>query len=453
MSTILEIRGLQKSYAGRSALKGIDFSVDRGQIISVLGPSGCGKSTLLQLIAGLQQPDGGEIRLRGEAVSTASRLVPPEKRGINMVFQDYALWPHMSVYDNIAYGLKRKRTAPADIRARVEELLRLLRLEQMSDRLPAQLSGGQQQRVAIARALATQPDLLLLDEPMSNLDMRLRIEMRTELSYLLRKLGTTVFHVTHDPEEAFAMADRLVIMRSGGIDQIDSPEACYRRPATASVAGLLGAGNRLAGPAAAGVAGPAIATPVGLVRGLAAADWPAGAGVAGAADGRPEAVAGSAIALFRPDAAAWEGEADAAEAGRRDGVPGSGARRANASGGAAGTVRAGAAVAEGTRAVAARPDALVGGGAVAVRTAAPTVDSSVAVLADAPAADGGVNRLAAVIVHSAFEGSRWRVLAETEGGGLLALFHHEPLAAGARGWLRFPVAETYLYPAAAGSER
>lgn len=387
MNPILEIRQLHKSYGGQPALRGIDFSVSRGQIISVLGPSGCGKSTLLQLIAGLQQPDGGEVRLRGEAVSTASKLVPPEKRGINMVFQDYALWPHMSVYDNISYGLKRKKAASADIRAKVEELLRLLHLEPFQGRLPAQLSGGQQQRVAIARALATQPDLLLLDEPMSNLDMRLRIEMRTELSYLLRKLGTTVFHVTHDPEEAFAMADRLVIMRSGGIDQIDSPEACYRRPATASVASLLGAGNRLAGSVAEDGAAPAIRLDGAIVAGRTASDWSAR---------RP---AGPAIALFRPDAAAWETED---------------ARASDPSEEVAAGAEAGAA------------------GSCAV-----------------PA----FNRLAARIAHSAFEGNRWRVLAETGTGGMLSLFHHEPLKAGTRGWLRFPVDETYLYPADAGSER
>ncbi|WP_217597679.1 ABC transporter ATP-binding protein, partial [Cohnella sp. GbtcB17] len=160
MNPILEIRQLHKSYGGQPALRGIDFSVSRGQIISVLGPSACGKSTLLQLIAGLQQPDGGEVRLRGEAVSTASKLVPPEKRGINMVFQDYGLWPHLSVYDNISYGLKRKKAASADIRAKVGELLRLLHLEPFQGRLPAQLSGGQQQREAVARALAAQPALL-----------------------------------------------------------------------------------------------------------------------------------------------------------------------------------------------------------------------------------------------------------------------------------------------------
>ncbi|WP_338026262.1 ABC transporter ATP-binding protein [Cohnella algarum] len=348
--TILEVEGLGKAYGSHAALKGVDFGVAQGEIISVLGPSGCGKSTLLQLIAGLQQPDAGEIRLRGETVSSKSKLVPPEKRRINMVFQDYALWPHMSVYDNVSYGLKRKKASAAAIEEKVNGLLQLLHLEGFENRLPAQLSGGQQQRVAIARALATEPDLLLLDEPLSNLDMRLRIEMRTEMSYLFRKLGTTVFHVTHDPEEAFAMADRLIIMRNGAIDQIGRPQSCYGLPATPSAASLLGAGNRLSGKAeseradgevaAAAEAGTGAGsrTDAGSEAGTereggagARAERQGGAAGAGAeADsipfaGRtvaartgksvlrgvsPERPAGSAEVydiLFRPEAASWEG--------------------------------------------------------------------------------------------------------------------------------------------------
>ncbi|GIO16686.1 ABC transporter ATP-binding protein [Cohnella xylanilytica] len=360
MIPILEANGLRKSFGGHPALRGINFSVAGGEIISVLGPSGCGKSTLLQLIAGLQQPDEGEIKLRGETVSSASRLIPPEKRRINMVFQDYALWPHMTVYDNIAYGLKRKKASSADIRAKIESLLGLLHLGGLEDRLPAQLSGGQQQRVAIARALATEPDLLLLDEPLSNLDMKLRIEMRTEMAYLFRKLGTTVFHVTHDPEEAFAMADRLIIMRNGASDQIDEPQSCYRLPATRSAAALLGAGNRLAGKAVAGDT-PAIRIGEGdaasLLRGTAPGDWSGDA---------------AAEALFRPDAAVWEEDA-------------SGSPR----------------------------------------------DS---------------NRLAVRVVHSSYEGNRWRVLAETESGGRVAFFRTEPLASGTSGALTVSVSDLYLYP-------
>lgn len=244
-ASLLEIRGLTKSYGSFHALNKVSFEMREGEIISVLGPSGCGKSTLLQLVAGLASPDGGEISLRGETIASVNTMVPPEKRNVNMVFQDYALWPHMNVFDNIAYGL-RKMTR-SEKQARVTELLKLLHLEGLEQRLPPQLSGGQQQRVAIARTLATRPRLLLLDEPLSNLDMRLRIEMRTEMAYLFRQLGTSVFHVTHDPEEAFSMADRLLILRSGAIDQMGTPEECFSRPASPWVASLLGAINRLPG--------------------------------------------------------------------------------------------------------------------------------------------------------------------------------------------------------------
>ncbi|MFF2885291.1 ABC transporter ATP-binding protein [Paenibacillus sp. NPDC057967] len=244
---LLDISDVSKSYGNFQALKSISLTMQQGEIISVLGPSGCGKSTLLQLVAGLSQPDGGTIRLGGDIVATAKSLVPPEKRGVNMVFQDYALWPHMSVMDNIEYGLKRMKLGKEEMNVRVGELLNLLHLEGLEKRLPPQLSGGQQQRVAIARALATRPKLMLLDEPLSNLDMRLRVEMRTEMAYLFRKLGISVFHVTHDPDEAFAMADRLLIMRAGRIDQLDTPEQCFKRPASRWSASLMGAFNTLKG--------------------------------------------------------------------------------------------------------------------------------------------------------------------------------------------------------------
>ncbi|NBD26813.1 ABC transporter ATP-binding protein [Paenibacillus glycinis] len=244
---LLSARFLSRSYGAFQALKGISFDMRPGEIISVLGPSGCGKSTLLQLVAGLLQPDGGELLLNGALIGSSRTMLPPEKRNVNMVFQDYALWPHLSVYDNIAYGLRRKRMARGDIDRTVGELLELLRLAGLEKRLPPELSGGQQQRVAIARALATRPQLLLLDEPLSNLDMRLRVEMRTEMAELFRKLGTSVFHVTHDPEEAFSMADRLLIMRAGQIDQIGTPEECYNRPASRWVCSLLGGINSLKG--------------------------------------------------------------------------------------------------------------------------------------------------------------------------------------------------------------
>ena len=219
--------------------------MEEGEIISVLGPSGCGKSTLLRIIAGILPLDEGVVRIRGQEVSGAHHSLPPEKRGINMVFQDFALWPHMKVEDNITYGLKIQKIAKEECRHRVDEMVGLLHLDGLLNRYPAELSGGQQQRVAIARALVTKPSIVLLDEPLCNLDIQLRIEMRTEMSYLFHKLKTTVFHVTHDPSEAFAMADRIIIMNRGKIDQADSPRGCYERPGTALVAGLLGAGNDL----------------------------------------------------------------------------------------------------------------------------------------------------------------------------------------------------------------
>ncbi|WP_261800321.1 ABC transporter ATP-binding protein [Paenibacillus sp. PAMC21692] len=287
-SVLLDMQDVSKQYGAFRALDGISFQMKEGEIISVLGPSGCGKSTLLQLVAGLAKPDGGAIRLGGKVIASPQTMMPPEKRGINMVFQDYALWPHMNVEDNIAYGLHR--LSKEEKRERVSELLKLMRLEGLAHRLPPQLSGGQQQRVAIARALATRPKLILLDEPLSNLDMRLRIEMRAEMAYLFRRLGTSVFHVTHDPEEAFSMADRLLIMRKGNIDQIGTPQECFSRPASRHAASLLGAINRLQGTKEGTSGGTAIRLPSdGAIYGISGAE---------AAD----AQVGSAMELlFRPE--------------------------------------------------------------------------------------------------------------------------------------------------------
>lgn len=268
--SLLTANALTKSYGAFQALKGISFDMREGEIISVLGPSGCGKSTLLQLVAGLSKPDSGTLSLGEEIIASPSVMLPPEKRGVNMVFQDYALWPHMKVIDNIAYGLRRSKMGREAIQQRVQELLAMLHLEGLEHRLPPQLSGGQQQRVAIARALATRPKLMLLDEPLSNLDMRLRVEMRTEMAYLFRKLGISVFHVTHDPDEAFAMADRLLILRNGQIDQIGTPQQCFTRPASRWAASLLGAYNNLRGQVV--HQGPETAIRIGssLVQGLLA---------------------------------------------------------------------------------------------------------------------------------------------------------------------------------------
>ncbi|WP_083682450.1 ABC transporter ATP-binding protein [Paenibacillus sp. FSL A5-0031] len=270
LKPLLAASGLMKSYGSFQALKGISFDMREGEIISVLGPSGCGKSTLLQLVAGLSKPDGGQLKLGDEIIASPSVMMPPEKRGVNMVFQDYALWPHMNVFDNIAYGLHRSKMARADIQQRVQELLAMLHLEGLERRLPPQLSGGQQQRVAIARAIATRPKLMLLDEPLSNLDMRLRVEMRTEMAYLFRQLGMSVFHVTHDPEEAFAMADRLLILRNGQIDQMGTPQQCFTRPASRWAASLLGAINGLRGEVINGDSGSAVRIGSSIIHGLLA---------------------------------------------------------------------------------------------------------------------------------------------------------------------------------------
>ena len=245
METMLEIKEVRKSYGKKEILKGINLSVGEGEIISVLGPSGCGKSTLLNTIAGILPLDEGSISIHGEVVSGKNKMVPIEKRNINMVFQDFALWPHMTARDNILYGLKTRKAEKKEMESRLKEVVSLLHLEGLLDQYPSELSGGQQQRVAIARALITKPAIVLLDEPLCNLDIQLRIEMRTEMAQLFHSLKTTVFHVTHDPSEAFAMADRIVVMNGGVIDQMDTPTVCYMQPRTSMVAGLLGAGNSL----------------------------------------------------------------------------------------------------------------------------------------------------------------------------------------------------------------
>ena len=247
MGTILELNGIKKYYGKKEVLKGIGLQVEEGQVISVLGPSGCGKSTLLNIIAGILPLDEGSVRIYGKEVSSHGKMIPIEERNINMVFQDFALWPHMKARDNILYGLKVRRVDKDEQEKRLQEVVSLLHLEGLLNQFPAELSGGQQQRVAIARALVTKPAIILLDEPLCNLDVQLRIEMRTEMAQLFRHLKTTVFHVTHDPSEAFAMADRIIVMNQGNIDQNGKPEECYKMPKTAVVAGLLGAGNRLDG--------------------------------------------------------------------------------------------------------------------------------------------------------------------------------------------------------------
>ena len=241
---ILQISHLSKIYDSQLVIRDLSCDIYEGEFISILGPSGGGKSTLLHIIAGLVSPDAGEIRIQDKLVSSENTMVAPEKRGVNMVFQNYALWPHMNVYEHVAFGLKRQKLPRVERDLHVRSLLQLLELQGLENRLPSELSGGQQQRVAIARALATSPQILLLDEPMSNLDGYLRLQMRSHLKAMFKKMGTTVLYVTHDPEEALAMADRLLIIKEGHLEQMDTPQSCYLEPASAWVAGLLGAINR-----------------------------------------------------------------------------------------------------------------------------------------------------------------------------------------------------------------
>jgi iron(III) transport system ATP-binding protein len=253
---VVELREVGKAYGGVVAVRSLTLSVRRGAIVALLGPSGCGKSTTLRLIAGLEDPDNGEIRLAGRTVAGAGRPVPPEARQLGMVFQDYALFPHLTVEANIAFPLDR--LPRGERRARVAELLDLAGLAGYGGRYPHELSGGQQQRVALARALAPRPAIVLLDEPFSNLDATMRKEMREELRDVLQAAGAAALLVTHDQEEAFSLADRIAVMDRGTLLQVDSPRQLYRRPASRAVAALVGEANFLPGEARGADAGCAL---------------------------------------------------------------------------------------------------------------------------------------------------------------------------------------------------
>jgi iron(III) transport system ATP-binding protein len=239
----LELEKLTKRYPGVVSVDAIDLSVGHGEFVCLLGPSGCGKTTTLRMIAGLADPDDGEIRVNGRVMSSARGVVPPEQRNMSMIFQSYAVWPHMTVRENVAYGLKLKPFAPEEKQARVSTLLEATRLAALAERYPSELSGGQQQRVALARALTPKPDILLLDEPLSNLDANLRAEMRFEIRRLHDQFQYTSVYVTHDQVEAMTMADRIVVMNGGRIEQIGTPEAVYERPNSAFVARFIGGSN------------------------------------------------------------------------------------------------------------------------------------------------------------------------------------------------------------------
>jgi sn-glycerol 3-phosphate transport system ATP-binding protein len=232
------LRNVRKTYpSGFEAIKGINFDVGDGQFCVLVGPSGCGKSTLLRMVAGLETITGGDIDIGGRIVNQ----VEPAERDIAMVFQNYALYPHMSVYNNMAYGLRNRGMAEPEIKTRVDEAARILELGAMIERKPAQLSGGQRQRVAMGRAIVRQPKVFLFDEPLSNLDAKLRIAMRVEIRKLQRRLKTTSIYVTHDQLEAMTLADILVVMNGGQVEQIGNPLAIYQKPATTFVASFIGA--------------------------------------------------------------------------------------------------------------------------------------------------------------------------------------------------------------------
>ena len=235
----LRVRELTKRFADAAAVRGFDLEVSGGEFISLLGPSGCGKTTTLNCVAGLLEPDEGAIEIDGRDITP----YPPERRGFGMVFQNYALFPHLDVSRNVGFGLEVRGIAHSEIRRRVARALELVQLGGLAKRYPAQLSGGQQQRVALARAIVTEPPLILMDEPLSNLDAKLRLEMRLEIRRLHQSLGLTTLYVTHDQEEALSLADRVVLMREGVVEQAGTPEELYAQPRSLYVANFLGYRN------------------------------------------------------------------------------------------------------------------------------------------------------------------------------------------------------------------
>ncbi|MGA1398865.1 MAG: ABC transporter ATP-binding protein [Phycisphaerales bacterium] len=237
--TEIRLEGIRKRFGRTAAVDGVDLAIPAGNLYFLLGPSGCGKTTLLRMLAGFIRPDEGRILFNGRDVSR----VPPEKRGTAMVFQSYALWPHLSVFENVAFGLKVRKLGRDEIAAKVDKALRGVRMEALAARKPTELSGGQQQRVALARAMVVEPQVLLLDEPLSNLDAKLRLEMRTEIRAICAASGLTAVYVTHDQEEALSMADGMVVLRDGKAMQQGPPRDLYRRPANRFVADFLGESN------------------------------------------------------------------------------------------------------------------------------------------------------------------------------------------------------------------
>ncbi|GAA2752902.1 ABC transporter ATP-binding protein [Amnibacterium kyonggiense] len=294
------LEGVSKLYGKNWAVKSLDLEIAAGEFISLLGPSGCGKTTTLRMIGGFELPDEGEVTIGGTAMGST----PPYRRPVNTVFQSYALFPHMSVAKNVAYGLRYAKVPKSEVPERVTEALGMVRMKHLASRMPAQLSGGQQQRIALARALVNRPAVLLLDEPMSALDRKLREEMQIELKLLQQQLGTTFVFVTHDQEEAMTMSDRIAVMNGGRIEQIGSPADVYDRPASAYVAGFIGQQNFFEGTVSS-VAPLTVAVPDGAIA--SSRPSTAAAGAAATVAVRPESVS---IA----EGEASEGEANAVTA-------------------------------------------------------------------------------------------------------------------------------------------
>lgn len=284
MPTPITIEGLSKRFDSAVAVDGISLSVGLGEMFFLLGPSGCGKTTLLRMIAGFTEPTSGAIRFGGRDVTT----LPPERRNAGMVFQSYALWPHMSVAENVEFGLKARKVERAERRRRVGEALDLVRMSSYAGRKPGQLSGGQQQRVALARALIVRPDVLLLDEPLSNLDAKLRAEMREEIRRVCSATGITTVYVTHDQKEALSLADRMAVMHAGRILEVGNPRDLYERPGSRFVAEFLGPATFIEANLTESGSGPCVAaTRIGKIRCFAG----------------PSGAAGSSTIMIRPEMA------------------------------------------------------------------------------------------------------------------------------------------------------
>ena len=245
----IEVENVVAHYGNLTALRGVSFEVYRGEHLTLLGPSGCGKTTMLRSIAGLETPTAGEIRIDGRPIYSSSQRVnvPTERRQLSMVFQSYAIWPHMTVFDNVAYGLRVRKVPAREIEQRVEQALELVQMVDLARKSAARLSGGQQQRVAVARSIVFNPRVLLFDEPLSNLDAKLRAQMRIELREIQNRLGITSIYVTHDQEEALAMSDRIIVMNVGVIEQVGTPGDIYNRPRSAFVADFVGSANLVSG--------------------------------------------------------------------------------------------------------------------------------------------------------------------------------------------------------------